>query len=272
MVGWILLSSSAMGNAVAGALASGVFRQVPPIEVVALGCVITGAVLRSCRRPRIAEWEWDRQRDAALLGSIIVVNAMFLYVAIDRLPLGTATTAEFLGPLALAVAHGGGARGYLAALAAIVGVAVVSGVDAVFEPIGLCCAFAAGACWAWYIVVNRRLGRHGSLVESLAGAFAFGGLISLPLAVVALTHVPSTEIAALLLAIALLGRLFPMACEIFALQRLTTAAASVLFAVVPAAGALSGFALLGQRLSFVQMIGLATVIGAGLIALRDAAP
>ena len=71
-------------------------------------------------RPRAAAFTRSTFVVCVLLGVVTASVTMLFMAALDRIPLGTASALEFLGPLAVAVAHGkGGARVLWPGLAAI---------------------------------------------------------------------------------------------------------------------------------------------------------
>lgn len=266
-IGWALLLGSATASAVAGAIATKLFHAIDPMLVVGFGCFTAGSLLVAVRRPRTADWQARRRGEVAALGVLIVVNAVFLYVAIEHLPLGTAMTIEFVGPLGLAVSQGRSPREFVAAGAAGCGVVLVCGPSVSAAPLGIVAALLAGGCWAFYIVLNRKVGSYERPPDSLAVALAVGGVLCVPLAADAVTRISSLDMAILLLSTAVLGRLLPMTFEIFALQMMRPGAAGILFAGVPVLGALTGFVVLGQGLSAVQLLGLLMVVSAGVVTL-----
>ena len=79
------------------------------------------------------------------------------YLAIDRLALGKSVVIEFIGPIAVAAAFTRTARNALALLLAVIGVAVLSGVELDDEPLGL-------------VFVLGRLRRCGPATSSSDGA------------------------------------------------------------------------------------------------------
>jgi inner membrane transporter RhtA len=272
VLGWALFICSGTGSAVAAALATKTFDEVPPVTGSAFSFTVAGLLMVGAVRPRTAGWSAGRWHDSARLGGIALVNVIVLYLALERLPLGTAITIEFLGPLGLAVLHAKAWRDYAAAALAIGGVAVVTGASVSTDSLGLALALSAAACWAFYIVAARRVGARGRPTDGLAVAIGIGGLVGLPLAVVACFQFQTVGVVALLVAVALLGRILPYTSEIVALRLLTPGSAGVLFSVVPVIAALVGFLLLDEPYSLVQVAGVAIVVVASALVLSDAPP
>lgn len=272
MLGWALFVGSGVSSSIAAALATETFDQVPPAIGCGLRFAFAGLVLMSLRRPRLSSWPRARLRDSALLGALMLANVIVLYLALERLPLGTTITLEFLGPLAIATLHAHKWQDHLAAACAIGGVALVSGASAQGDLLGVAYALCAAVGWAIYIQLARRLGAYPRPADSLAGALGFGALLSIPLAIAACLQIDGLEVLLLLLAVGITGRLLPYACEIFALRRLTPGAAGVLFSIIPVIAAVVGVLLLDQPYSSTQVAGLFVVVVGSALVLRDAAP
>jgi len=257
---------------VAAALATKTFDEVPVVTGSAYSFTIAGLAMVAAVRPRTSEWSRARRRDSALLGAITLLNVIVLYLALDRLPLGTAITIEFLGPLSIAVLHATAKRDYIAAACAIGGVALVTGASVSTDVLGLALALGAAACWAGYIVAARRVGAHRRPGDGLAVAIGVGGLLGLPLALIAAFQIGTLHVLLLLVAVAGIGRILPYACEIVGLRLLTPGSAGVLFSAVPVIAALAGFVVLGEPYSALQIIGVAIVVLASALVLSDAPP
>jgi inner membrane transporter RhtA len=199
------------------------------------------------------------------------VTSLFM-AALARLPLGTASALEFLGPLGVAVARGrGGTRLLWPALAA-------AGVLALTHPwqggaslSGIACALGAAACWAAYILLTQVVGDEVAGLQGLA--------VSIPVAALVTTAVTGPGIAPamtphLLLAglgLALLLPVVPFSLEMYALRRLTTAAFGTLMCLEPALALFAGLALLGQVPGAWSLAGVAFVVTAGVGAERTGA-
>ncbi len=84
---------------------------------------------------------------------------MLFMAAVDRLPLGTASALEFLGPLGVAVARSRGGRLLLWPLLAAVGVLLLTEPwRGEVDPVGVAFALGAAACWAAYILLTQAVG------------------------------------------------------------------------------------------------------------------
>jgi inner membrane transporter RhtA len=202
------------------------------------------------------------------LGLVTAGVTILFMAAVERLPLGTASALEFMGPLGVAVARGRGAA-RLWALVAGVGVLLLT------EPwhgtadiIGVAFALGAACCWAAYILLTQRVGDEVSGIQGLA--------ISMPVAGLAATAVSGPSVLSQLtpqlllagLGLALLLPVIPFALELFALRRLTTAAFGTLMSLEPAIALLVGFLLLQQVHGWAPVIGIGFVVAAGIGAER----
>lgn len=192
--------------------------------------------------------------------------------AVARLPLGTASALEFLGPLGVAVARGRGTGRFVWPLFAAVGVLLLTEPWAgTADPVGVGFALAAACCWAAYILLTQRVGDQ---VQGLAGLS-----VSMPVAalVATVTVGPSVfgrmtpELLLAGLGLAVLLPVVPFSLEMLALRRLSTAAFGTLMCLEPAFALLVGLVLLDQVPRPLAVVGIAFVIVAGVGAERTGA-
>ena len=205
------------------------------------------------------------------LGCVTAGVTMLFMAAVERLPLGTASALEFVGPLGVAIARGRGApRGW--AVVAAVGVLLLTEPwHGVPEPVGVAFALRAACCWAAYIVLTQTVGDDLAGVQGLA--------ISMPVAAVVATAVagPSAltaltpEIVLAGLGLALVLPVIPFALELSALRRLTAAAFGTLMSLEPAIALAVGLLLLGQVPGWIPVAGIGLVVLAGVGAERTGA-
>lgn len=243
-----------------------IFPSVGALGMVALRLVFSALVLLAIARPRI---RGRSRRDwAVVVGfgvAIAVMNGAF-YLALDRIPLGITVTIEVLGPLALSVIIGRKPLAFVWAGLAVVGVALLGGVDlSRLEIVGVLCALVAAACWIGYILASAETGRRFARLDGLALAMSVGALLSLPFGI-------ATAGAALIqpvhlglgLAVALLSSAIPYGLELFALRRITEATFGVLMSLSPALAATAGLIVLHQAVHPVDLVAIALVIAASI--------
>ena len=213
-------------------------------------------------RPRLRS-----QRDHALLlvsvGLVLCVHHLSFYTAISRIPLGTATTLEFLGPFTVALARSRGLADVGWAVLALAGVVLVAGPSASADVWGLAAALLAGVAWGGYVLLARVLAQTMPVGPGLASAVTVGALVAVPLAVAA-DGLGLLQPRVLVTGggVALLSTLAPYLLQLHALRRLDARAFGVLTSLEPAVAALLGLVLLGQRLSAGQWTGVAAVVAA----------
>ncbi|WP_327678808.1 EamA family transporter [Kitasatospora sp. NBC_00458] len=232
-------------------------------------------ILLAVTRPRL---RGRRPRDlaaAALLGMASAGMTLLFAGAIDRLPMGTAATIEFLGPLAVALFFARRASHLLWALLAAGGVALLTllgegGEGAGLDPVGLVYAFGAAACYAAYILFTDKVGAAFQGFQGLAVSMTVGALAVAPFGLGeawdGLTE-PGASPLTLLLAVAgvsLLLPVIPYALEMTALRRMPQRVFSVLVSLEPAVSALVGLVVLGQLLGASQLAGIGCVVAASV--------
>ena len=255
------------------ALTVPLFGQIGPLGAVWLRLAWAAVILLVAIRPR--PWRFRRPilLTTVVLGVVTAGVTILFMEAVARLPLGTATALEFLGPLGVAVARGqGGRRRLLWPGLAAAGVVVLThpwqgGANLA----GIACALGAAVCWASYILLTQVVGDEVAGLQGLA--------VSIPVAALATTVVAGPAIAPTLtphllltgFGLALLLPVVPFSLEMCALRRLTTAAFGTLMCLEPAFALLAGFALLGQVPRPWALAGIAFVVAAGVGAERTGA-
>jgi inner membrane transporter RhtA len=243
-------------------LATTLVPVVGTTGVVGLRLGTAAVVLLAVWRPRLRS-----QRDHALLlvgvGLVLCVHHLSFYAAISRIPLGTATTIEFLGPFTVAVALSRGAAQLAWAVLALAGVVLVAGPSASSDAWGLAAAGLAAAAWGGYVLLARVLARTVPVGPGLASAVTVGALVAVPLGLLAngagllRPHVLLTGGC-----VALLSTVAPYLLQLHALRRLDPRAFGLLTSLEPAVAALLGLVLLAQRLTPGQWTGVAAVVAA----------
>ncbi|MFI6444964.1 EamA family transporter [Kitasatospora sp. NPDC050543] len=232
-------------------------------------------VLLAVTRPKLRGRSPRDLGAAALLGMASAGMTLLFAGAIDRLPMGTAATIEFLGPLAVALVFARSAAHLLWALLAGGGVALLTlfaGGEggSSLDPVGLAYAFGAAACYAAYILFTDKVGAAFQGFQGLAVSMTVGALTLAPFGLGqawdGLTA-PTASPVLLLLAVAgvsLLLPVIPYALEMTALRRMPQRVFSVLVSLEPAVSALVGLLVLHQLLGWPQLAGIACVVAASV--------
>jgi inner membrane transporter RhtA len=260
------------------ALSVPLFGRLGPLGTVWLRLAWASVILVVAVRPR--PWRFRRPilLAAIALGVVTGGVTMLFMAAIARMPLGTASALEFLGPLGVAVARGRGRRRLLWPGLAAAGVLVLTHPwQGGGDPLGIVFALGAAACWAAYILLTQAVGDEVAGLAGLAVSIPVAALVSTPFAAVwgegavgggrALTP----HLLLIGLGLALLLPVIPFGLEMYALRRLTTAAFGTLMCLEPALALLAGLVLLGQVPGLSALAGVALVVAAGLGAVRTGA-
>jgi inner membrane transporter RhtA len=247
------------------------FTRVPPEGVAALRLVWAGLLLLVIVRPRPSSFTRSSLGAAALLGVVTAGLTMLFMAAVARIPLGTASAVEFLGPLGVAVLRGRG-KGLVWPVLAAAGVVLLTEPwQSDVDPVGLGFALAAAACWAAYILLTQRVGDQVTGLQGLAVSMPVAGLVSAAVAGGTVPGLLPALTPAILLAGLGLGLLLPVvpfALEMLALRRLTTGAFGTLMALEPAIALLVGAVVLGQLPKPLGVLGIVLVVTAGVGAAR----
>jgi inner membrane transporter RhtA len=240
------IASVQFGSAVARTL----FDELSAAGVTLLRLGIAALVFGVVFRPRVWRWHAAAWRAAALLGLVMAVMNLVFYLSLRTVPLGTAVTVEFIGPLGLALAQTRRLIDLLWALLAAAGVVLLGLGSGGAAPLGgMALALVAGVCWAAYILLSARLGSLVPGTGGLAVSLAVAAVVVVPFG----AHGASAVVdrPALLIggvAVALLSSVLPYGLEINALRHIPTRVFGILMSLEPAAAAIAGFVLLHQRL------------------------
>jgi inner membrane transporter RhtA len=243
------------------ALAAKLFPLVGPLGTVTLRLVGASIVLLAMTRPWRRAWTRAELGTSVLFGGVFVLMNASLYLSLDRLPLATVITLEFLGPLTVAIVTSASWRTRVWAIPAAGGVALLGGTLNGGDLAGVIFALTAACGWAAYIVLSGRMGRTGSGLSGLSLATVVGGLVMLPVgAVDAGTALVKPSTLALGLTVGVLSSAIPYSLDLLALKRLPTAVFGVLTSLNPAVAALAGLLVLGEHLPARQLGGIVLVM------------
>ncbi|WP_442574244.1 EamA family transporter [Microbacterium sp. F51-2R] len=256
---------------VGASLAVLLFPRVGPLGMVMLRLVFSAIVLMLIARPRLRGHSRDGWLAVAGFGLVLAVMNGLFYLALERLPLGVTVTIEVLGPLTLSIVAARRASAWVWAAVAFAGVLALGGGGwERLDPVGVLFALGAAASWAFYILSSARVGREFPRLDGLALAMTIGAVVALPFGIASAGEaLLRPEILALGAAVAILSSTIPYAFELIALRRLAASAFAILMSLAPATAALAGWLLLGQQLSWLEILGIALVIAASIGAVRS---
>jgi inner membrane transporter RhtA len=193
---------------------------------------------------------------------------MLFMAAVDRLPLGTASALEFLGPLSVAVVRGKGGTKIWPAIAAVGVLLLTEPWRGTADLVGIAFALAAAACWAAYILLTQRVGDDVSGIRGLAVSMPVAGLTATVVVGPSVFGDLTWQLLLVGLGLAVLLPVIPFTLELLALRRLTTAAFGTLMCLEPAIALIVGLVALGQIPGPAPVIGLLFVVAAGIGAER----
>ncbi|MGE4480427.1 EamA family transporter [Acidocella sp.] len=261
-VGAVLASQISVN--LGAACAKSLFIAVSPVGVTVLRVVLAACLLAFLHRP------WRRVPPASARPALLVYGAMLglmnlsIYQAFARIPIGIAVGIEVTGPLFIVLLTSRRPRDFLWLVVLVVGLLLLLPlhVSAPLNPLGVAFACAAAACWALYIVFGKRV--SGVLgADAVSWGMVVAALLVLPAGLSAL-HLAALRpwVLGLALAVALLSSVVPYSLEMEAMKRLSSRAFSILLSGAPAIAALAGFAVLGERLSWLQWLAMLCIMSA----------
>lgn len=201
----------------------------------------------------------------------VVLAAMnwSIYLSFARIPLGVAVTIEFLGPLAVAVATSRRRADLIWVGLAGLGVLLLGFQPVPLDPLGVAFALLAGAFWAGYILLAGPTGRAWEGVTGVTVASIIGAvLMTVPAVGLGLPPV-TVKVAGVVLLVGLLSSVIPYGLEMIALRTMPPAVFGILMSLEPAVAGLAGFALLGERLTSLEVVAMVCVIVASVGATRS---
>ncbi|SJM58449.1 putative integral membrane protein [Actinomycetales bacterium JB111] len=185
------------------------------------------------------------------------------YLAIARIHLGTAVSLEYLGPVLVAAVGGRGWAGRVAVGLALTGVGAIGGLgldlSAPGTIAGAAFAIGAGAFWAAYVVLGRRVATSLAGMDALALAMTVAALAYAPVALPAALPLFGWDTLAAVIGVAVLSSAVPYAVDQLAFARIPAATFALLTALLPATSLAVGLVVLFQVPSLAEVLGLVLV-------------
>src|SRR5438309_1680626 len=237
--------------------------------------IASAAVVFACwKRPwrLFAQLGAGERRIVVAFGFVLAIMNVCFYLAINRLPLGTVGTIEFLGPIGLAAFGVRTMRNLAALLLACGGVFLLTSVRITGEPIGYIFAFANCALFVLYILLGHRIAASGGRggVERLAMAMVVASIVITPIGLKSASGAlldPKILLAGA--GVGICSSVIPYICDQFAMARLSKATFALMLSLLPATACLVGIVVLRQIPSISELGGVGAVI-AGVALKRSA--
>jgi len=250
------------------AFATTLFSQIGPAGATTLRLTIAAIILGVIVRPRWSRWSNRQRKGIFALGiALAVMNGAF-YLALDTVPIGTAVTIEFLGPLTLAAVlsrRWADGAWVLLAFGGVLLLGLGDHGESGLDPIGVMFALIAATAWAGYIVAGSHLAATLPSADGLAGASIVAAVLTLPFGVVSGgSELLDPTMLAAGAAVAVLSSVIPYSLEMWALRSLAKKVFAVLIALEPAAAALAGVLVIGQTLDAFTLVAIGLVVTAGV--------
>lgn len=253
------------------AVSVGLANQIGPTGVAWLRLAWAGVLLLVLVRPRPSAFRRPALLTCVVLGFATAGMTILFMIAATRLPLGTASALEFLGPLTVAIVRGRNGTRVWPVLAAAGVVLLTQPWQGGTDLVGLGCALAAAACWGAYIVLTQRVGDEVSGLRGLAVSMPVAGLVATVVHGPAVLGQVTWPLLLAGLGLAVLVPVVPFSLEMMALRRLTASAFGTLMSLEPAIALVLGLIVLHQVPNFAAAAGIAFVVAAGIGAERTGA-
>jgi drug/metabolite transporter (DMT)-like permease len=237
----------------------------------AVACLFVLPVAAILRGPRLFPAE---RRASHLLRTVFLVTAMTLYfLAIARIPLATAASAYFVGPIIAVALSVVVLKERLTGQKAASLVLGFAGTIVILRPGGstdpaILLALGSGVCFAFYIIATRHASEASDPIRTLAFQCVVGAVLLSPQAIVSASLPAGSD----LIFFAGLG-FFSAVSHMLSIAAFRLADASTLAPLIYVeliSAALIGYLAFGEIPGSATIVGAAFIVAAGLILLRQA--
>lgn len=266
-----LMVLSMLSYQISASFAKQLFLHLDPISVTILrlsfASILVCVMFRSWKiLKRLSYLKWQ---DLLCYSTALCCMNVLFYLSLEKLPQGIAVGLEFIGPLGLALLSIQRRSDSIWVLCAIFGIILMvpwqQAQQGGFSILGATYALAAGFCWAFYIYFGQKVVHQNIGMHALTIAITLSALSLLPIGLYQNTPALfATQYWGYALIIAILATAIPYALDLQALKRLTKFSYGTLSSLSPALAALTGFFVLGEKISTWQWIALLCIIIASI--------
>jgi inner membrane transporter RhtA len=261
---------SAVFHYLGPSLAVLMFARIDVLGVAWFRIASAAVVFALWRRPwrRLTRLDSRQLRSFVTLGVVLAAMNTCFYLAIDKLPLSTVGSIEFLGTVILAVAGARTGRNLVALGLTTTGVAAVTAIRLAGQPIGFALAFGNCVLFMLYVMLGHRIaslrpaageGRAGGL-DLLAASMMVAALavtpIGLPGALTAFSH-PVLLLAGI--GVGVCSSVIPYVTDQLAMARMSRAKFALMLALLPVSATVVGAIVLHQFPTPQDLAGIALV-------------
>jgi len=247
---------------IGAAIAKELFPAIGAALTAMLRIGLSALLLLAVNRPGFNTLSRVQWRAVIPYGLCLGAMNLIFYLALSRIPLGIAVTLEFMGPLLLVVFSSKRAIEFLWILLAAGGIALMTPWNNTnIDLFGACMALLAGAFWAGYIVMGRRVSAVLDGRQAVTIGMLFALLVALPFALGSGTIVNfKSSMIIPALALALFCSAVPFSLEIYSLKYIPTKTFSILMSMEPAVAAICGLIFLKEFLSVQEYAAVVLVV------------
>jgi inner membrane transporter RhtA len=232
------------------------FARVDVLGVAWLRIAAAAVIFALWRRP----WHLLRDRNVLLWGLVLALMNCCFYSAIDRLPLATVASIEFLPVIVLAAIGARTRRNYFALALAVPGVYLLTGVHLEGEALGVAFALANAGFFALYIVLAHRVSGESS-IDGLAAAMLVALVFVTPMAGWAALPAFGDPVAILAgIGVGVTSSVIPYVSDQLAMRELPRATYALMVSLLPATATVIGVVVLAQLPTARELTGVALVI------------
>jgi inner membrane transporter RhtA len=259
------------------------FARLDVLGVAWLRIASAAVVFAIWRRPWRLALRLDRRGRWVLvaLGAVLAAMNSLFYLAVDKLPLSTVGSIEFLGTVLLAAAGVRTRRNVAALVLTTVGVGAVTAIRIGGQPLGFVFAFANCALFMLYVILGHRIASSGtgpgsqgssgnagspgrtrmSGIDQLGVSMLIAAVVATPFGLGGALSAFSRPV--LLLAgvgVGVCSSVIPYVTDQLAMARMPRATFALMLALLPVFATVIGALVLGQVPTAQDLLGIALVI------------
>ena len=271
-----LILGSVISVQFGAAISVTIFDEVGVAGSTLLRLAFASLFLLLLSRPKVAQWSRTQVKTVLLFGMVLAAMNLAFYFAINILPVGIATTIEFLGPISIAAIF---SRRLLDGLWVVL---AASGVVLIAQPwsgggnlelSGILLSLLSAFFWGVYILVVQRANKVFPDRDGLTVAMMIGmAIVFIPGVISGGSTLVTPHILLIGAVIGLLSSLIPYSFELEALRRMPARVFGTLMSMEPAVAVFTGFIVLNQKPTLLELFAIALVVIASVGVTRTAPP